>query len=199
MLEYAQGVWLNTEKNMEYRLVRSSRRTVSVSVGISGEVTVRAPLNMPRKDIDAFVEKEKTKIEKYRDRALRQIGDADLTPFTGDEIKDMADEALRVIPGRVKYYADIMGVTYGRITIRNQKTKWGSCSSRGNLNFNCLLMKVPPRVLDSVVVHELCHRTELNHSGRFYDLLLRVFPDYYECDKWLKENGRVLMMRMTGQ
>ena len=69
----------------------------------------------------------------------------------------------------------------------------GSCSSKGNLNFNCLLMLAPPKVLDSVVVHELCHRKEMNHSKRFYAEVLRVFPDYWAQDKWLKENGNILM------
>ena len=94
------------------------------------------------------------------------------------------------------YYAPIVGVSYGRITIRSQRSRWGSCSSNGNLNFNCLLMLVPPGVLDSVVVHELCHRKEMNHSPRFYAEVLRVLPDYRERDRWLKENGAMLMARL---
>ena len=82
--------------------------------------------------------------------------------------KKLASKALDYIPGRVKYYADIIGVTYGKITIRNQKTRWGSCSSKGNLNFNCLLMLMPPEVIDYVVVHELCHRKQMNHSKAFW-------------------------------
>ena len=115
-----------------------------------------------------------------------------------EEIRDLASRALEVIPERVAFYAPRIGVTYGRITIRNQKSKWGSCSSKGNLNFNCLLMLTPPEVLDSIVVHELCHRKEMNHSERFYEEVLKVFPDYWKWHKWLKENGPVLMSRMTG-
>ena len=114
-----------------------------------------------------------------------------------DEIRRLANEALRVIPERVKYYAGLLGVNYGRITIRNQRSKWGSCSAKGNLNFNCLLMLTPPEVLDSVVVHELCHRFEMNHSDRFYAHVLSVFPNYYECSKWLRDNGDVIMGRMS--
>ena len=94
------------------------------------------------------------------------------------------------------YYAPQIGVDYGRITIRCQRTRWGSCSAKGNLNFNCLLMLAPPEVLDSVVVHELCHRREMNHSPRFYALVLRVFPDYHRWDRWLKDNGPALMARI---
>lgn len=89
-----------------------------------------------------------------------------------------------------------LGVTYGRITIRCQRTKWGSRSSAGNLNFNCLLMLAPDEVIDSVVVHELCHRLEMNHSDRFYSHVQRVFPKYNECRRWLKANGGALLARV---
>lgn len=112
------------------------------------------------------------------------------------EIEALADQALKVIPERVRYYAPLVGVTYGRITIRNQKTRWGSCSSKGNLNFNCLLMLTPPEVIDSVVVHELCHRKEMNHSKRFYEEVYRVYPEYDKWNKWLKENGNALISRL---
>ena len=100
-----------------------------------------------------------------------------------------------MIPERVRYFAPKVGVDYGMITIRNQKTRWGSCSARGNLNFNCLLMLAPSEVIDYVVVHELCHRKELNHSPRFWAEVARVLPDYKRQERWLKENGKRLMAR----
>ena len=118
--------------------------------------------------------------------------------LTMADLEKLAREAVRVIPARVAYFAPLVGVTYGRITIRNQRSRWGSCSSKGNLNFNCLLMLAPPEVLDSVIVHELCHRIEMNHSGRFYEEVLRVFPDYWKWHGWLKKNGPELIRRMTG-
>lgn len=110
----------------------------------------------------------------------------------------MADKALKIILERVRYYAPLIGVTYGRITVRNQKTRWGSCSEKGNLNFNCLLVMTPPEVLDAVIVHELCHRKHMNHSKAFYEEVYRVFPEYDKWDKWLKENGSLLIHRMLG-
>ena len=117
--------------------------------------------------------------------------------MTLDKIKALADQALKIIPARVEYFARIIGVTYGNITIRNQKTRWGSCSSKGNLNFNCLLMLAPPEVLDYVVVHELCHRKQMNHSKEFWAEVEKAFPDYKKSIKWLKEEGSQIMYMVT--
>jgi predicted metal-dependent hydrolase len=119
-----------------------------------------------------------------------------VTPYTKEEIKELADKACELIPKKVRHYASIIGVDYGRITIRNQKTRWGSCSSKGNLNFNCLLMLCPDEVIDSIVVHELCHRKYMNHSARFYEEVEKAYPEYSKWHKWLKDNGAFIMGRM---
>ena len=119
-----------------------------------------------------------------------------VSPDDAKRLRELADSALKYIPERVRYYAPIVGVSYGRITIRSQRTRWGSCSSKGHLNFNCLLILAPPEVIDSIVVHELCHRKEMNHSPRFYAEVLRVYPDYYKWNDWLKKNGAALLARL---
>ena len=106
----------------------------------------------------------------------------------------LAQQALKDLPERVRHFAPLAGVRYGRITIRFQGARWGSCSSLGNLNFNCLLMLAPLGTIDSVVVHELCHRKQMNHSPRFYREVLRVYPNYYEDQRWLKEEGHRLLV-----
>ncbi len=113
------------------------------------------------------------------------------------EIHKLADLALKVISVKVKHYAGLMNVQYGRITIRNQKTRWGSCSSKGNLNFNCLLMLAPDEVVDYVVIHELCHLIEMNHSKAFWKQVEQVMPDYKKHRKWLKDHGNEIMERMS--
>ena len=123
----------------------------------------------------------------------RQESNADQTSrisISEEEIKQLTELAKEVIPQRVAFFAAQMGVNYGRITIRNQKTRWGSCSQAGNLNFNCRLMKMPPEVLDYVVVHELCHRKQMNHSRAFWEEVEKVLPDYRVTRQWLKQNGR---------
>ncbi len=89
-----------------------------------------------------------------------------------------------------------IGVTYNKITIRCQHTHWGSCSSKGNLNFNCLLILLPDEIIDSVIVHELCHIKQMNHSAKFYAEVEKVFPSYKQCHTWLNQNGSKYMSRI---
>lgn len=123
-------------------------------------------------------------------------GKSALPPFTEAELKEMTKKAKEIIPERAAYYAPLVGVDYGRITIRHQRTRWGSCSAKGNLNFNCLLVLTPPEVLDSVVVHELCHRKYMNHSAAFHTLLDEVFPAYKSARKWLIAHEAELIGRL---
>ncbi len=177
-----------------YRLIRSGRKTLAMEITADGLV-VRAPYRATQAQIDDFLRSHARWLEKH---AAKLEAAQEAEPLTAEELRALADRALQAIPARVAHYAPLVGVTYGRITIRNQRTKWGSCSAKGNLNFNCLLMLAPPEVLDSVVVHELCHRKHPNHSPAFYGEVLRVFPDYKKWDKWLKDNGMALMRRMKG-
>ncbi len=182
---------------MNCKIIRSNRKSLGLEVNAEGLI-IRAPLQATDAEINMFILQHKGWIEKNLEKvAEKQKALEQIEPLTMEEIRSLADKALKVIPERVRFYAPKVGVTYGRITIRNQRSKWGSCSSKGNLNFNCLLMLTPPEVIDSVVVHELCHRKEMNHSEKFYAEVLRVFPEYWKWDKWLKENGDMLMKRMT--
>lgn len=129
----------------------------------------------------------------------RQQKMSQVEKLTMEAMHKLADKALEIIPSRAAYFAQLVGVTYGRITIRNQKSRWESCSGNGNLNFNCLLMLVPTEVLDYVIVHELCHRKEVNHSQKFWAEVENILPDYRKQKLWLKEHGDEIMMRMPGE
>ncbi|MGN0575760.1 MAG: M48 family metallopeptidase [Ruminococcus sp.] len=181
-------------------VLRSKRKTLEVEVSSDGRIIVRSPARLTKAEIEDFILSKADRLEKYlREGAKRRKELSSLKPFTAEEINEMADRALKIIPERVRYYAPLIGVTYGKITIRNQKTRWGSCSAKGNLSFNCLLAAMPPEVLDSVVVHELCHLKQMNHSKDFYSEVYRVFPEYDRWTRWLKENGRDYIIRMTGE
>lgn len=181
-------------QSYDIEIVRSRRRSKAIEIKPGGRIIVRVPLLTTEASARRFVEQHSGWIEKH----LAKIQAAErirVDRLTDEELDELVKKAKEIIPERVAYYAPLIGVDYGRITIRNQRTRWGSCSAKGNLNFNCLLMLTPPEVIDSVVVHELCHRLEMNHSRAFYAQVLRVFPEYKKWDKWLKANGNAIMKR----
>ena len=177
---------------MKVTVIRSNRKTVAIQVNSDLSVTVRAPRSASEKDIEEILKKKEAWISKHIEKIkkTKERLEAESTEkLTREKVIALAEEAIKVIPERVEYFAKVIGVTYGKITIRNQKTRWGSCSSKGNLNFNCLLMLAPSEVLDYVVVHELCHRKQMNHSKAFWLEVEKVLPNYKEVRKWLKEEG----------
>ena len=177
---------------MKVTVIRSNRKTVAIQVNSDLSVTVRTPRSVSEKDIEEILKKKEAWISKHIEKIkeTKERFEAEPTEkLTCEKVIALADEALKVIPERVEYFAKVIGVTYGKITVRNQKTRWGSCSSKGNLNFNCLLMLAPPEVLDYVVVHELCHRKQMNHSKAFWLEVEKVLPNYKEVRRWLKEEG----------
>lgn len=179
---------------MNYRLIRSARTTLSMQIK-GGELIVRAPKRMSQRDIDRFLAEHAKWIETHMAAAQAAREDAG-EKLTQEQLETLVELAKDAIPRRVAYWAQRIGVTYGRITIRSQRTRWGSCTAQGNLNFNCLLLLAPPEVLDSVVIHELCHRRQMNHSDAFYREVLAVMPEYHENHRWLKDHGEALLMRL---
>ena len=186
----------NINTDVKINIIRSSRKTLSIQIK-NGEIIARAPLRMKEKDIYGFIESKSAWIEKHLTlQSEHQKALSDLQPFTSEEINSLGEKAKEIIPERVRYYAPLVGVTYNRITIRCQRTRWGSCSSKGNLNFNCLLALFPLEIIDSVVVHELCHRKHMNHSPQFYAEIEKVFPEYKKHHKWLNANGGIYLKRI---
>ena len=189
----------NSLEVQDISVIRSGRNTVSLQIDKDLKVTVRAPYRMSDAAVRKFIEEKSDWIEKHIRKMQERREEYEAEPgelLTVEELRELARKAAEYIPGRVACYAPLIGVSYGRITIRNQRSRWGSCSSRGNLNFNCLLMLAPPEIIDYVIVHELCHRREMNHSPLFWQEVERVLPDYKRRRKWLKDNGERIMRRM---
>ena len=183
------------------KIVRSNRKSMAIELHTTKGVIVRVPLWATKEQVEKFIDDHRDWLDSHiKEIRQRQATLTSVGKLSMEEVRALADEAMKIIPERVKYYADKLGVTYGRITIRNQRSRCGSCNGKKNLNFNCLLMSVPPEirenVVDSVVVHELCHLKEMNHSERFYAEVLKVFPDYWKWHGWLKENGEAIMAGM---
>lgn len=176
-------------------IVKSNRKTLSIQITPDLRIILRCPLFMSNAQAEQYAAEKALWIEKHLTR-LEELSKNALPPLSEDEIKRLTDLAKEYIPQRVEYYSKIIGVDYGKITIRHQKTRWDSCTSKGNLSFNCLLMLTPNEVIDSVVAHELCHRLQMNHSKAFYADLLKAYPQYPSANKWLKENGGAILKRL---
>lgn len=185
--------------NIQITVIRSNRRTIAIQVNPDLTVTVRAPRCATKREIDRILREKQPWIQKHMEQMKEKRAQYDameMDGLTDAECRQLKQKAQAYIPERVEYFANIMGVDYGRITIRKQKTRWGSCSGKGNLNFNCLLMLTPPEVIDYVVIHELCHRKEMNHSKAFWREVEKVMPDYKKSVLWLKNQGSMLMGRV---
>ena len=186
-------------KDYKYKIEYGKRKSIQISVIPDDPpyVFVKAPI----KSSKAIVLKELRTHDKWIRKRLmeveRNLQEAHDQGILSDmELSVLRKEAKEYIPKRVAYYAEKMGVTYNRIYIRTQNTRWGSCSAKGNLNFNCLLMLMPFEVIDSVVVHELAHRIHMNHSKAFYDVVYTYFPDYQKQNTWLKKHGKAILLRI---
>lgn len=180
------------------RIVRSERKTLSVSIQPDCTITVRAPRSVSDSQIRRFlIEKQHWLITKYLEAKQKQetIPCSDLTDTQRAALtRRYIDAAKEYFPKRVAYFHQFTGGTYSRITIRDQKTRWGSCSSKGTLSFNWRLMLAPPAILDYVVVHELCHLRHMDHSPAFWQAVGEVFPDYASARKWLRKHGQELVL-----
>ena len=179
---------------IKYVIKKSKRRSISLEIQGDCSILVKAPWFSTEKEIIEFIETKRSWILKHIEQTKRQNELAgNIGPFDEKRIRAIKRQARKIIPERVRLYAERAGITYGRIFIRLQKTCWGSCSAEGNLNFNCLLVLMPQEVMDSIIVHELCHRHHMNHSKEFYEEVYALFPEYKKWNKWIKENGQAYL------
>jgi len=174
-----------------YRILRSSRRTLALQILPDGGVVVRCPRRLPEEDIRAFVESKEGWLRKH----LAQLPEPQ-PRLTKQELQAMAQLARTDLLLRLDTFALRLGVTFQKVTVRAQRTRWGSCSSKGTISLNCLLMLAPPQVRDYVAVHELCHLMEMNHSPAFWRLVASVLPDFSQSRQWLEKQGPALMSRL---
>ena len=173
------------------QVIRSARKSIGLEIKAGGEVFARIPARFSDWELKRFLEEhkgwifDKLRLSRERKENRKAVEAPRMEEMTAAEIARMKERFLE----RVRHYSGLMGITFGRITVRNQKTRWGSCSEKGNLNFNYLLYFLPEELLDYVVVHELAHRRHMNHSGEFWAEVEKYFPEYKECRKKLKKIG----------
>ena len=176
-------------------VIPSDRKSISIRITPEKDILVRVPKWLTKKQLSAFLAEKQDWILK----TLASIPEP-LSLSVRDKNRLAALEkryrkaAKEYIPARVMYYRQFTGGSYERVVIRDQKTRWGSCSSNGTLSFNYRLMLAPPAILDYVVVHELCHLKHMNHSSAFWQAVGDVLPDYKERRDWLKRHGAELTL-----
>lgn len=185
------------EYNVEVR--RSKRKSAAIKITADMQIVVFVPLYVSENEIERMVISKSKWIDEHMLKVQSTIDErGKLEKITFEQVKELADQAVEYIPKRVKYYAEKENFVYNKITIKNLVSRWGSCSTKGNLNFNCLLMLTPDYVIDYIVVHELCHLREMNHSEKFWAEVEKIMPDYQRAELWLKQNGGNLISRMRG-
>lgn len=186
------------EGEIPFTLVKSRRKTWAISVEENAEVRIKVPFSATEKDISRILSEKRAWIIRHYKERLRlwqERPQSELPDAQREALKKRYIQAAKeYFPKRAAYFRQFTGGHYERITIREQKTRWGSCSSRGTLSFNWKLMLAPPGVLDYVVVHELCHLKHMDHSREFWAAVESVMPDYRERRRWLKEHGNELVL-----
>lgn len=220
-------------KNIDYTLKRSKRKTASIQIERDGQVSLRVPMRMLIREIEALVEEKEAWILRHlakrqeinRRKNERQYGDGEHFPYLGksyglkivedqpeplmlksgsfclqashqSSVKAAAafksfyrEKGIMQIGVRVAHFQAMMGVSAKRIRIVETKTRWASCSSKGNLNFHWKCLMLPKKVFDYIIVHEVAHLVHLNHSKRFWEQVAKIMGDYKEHREWLKVNG----------
>ncbi len=170
---------------MEYKIIRSNRRTAALEITPTLEIIVRAPRFMRDRDIQRFVESHQQWLQKHME--IQRIRQANRPPApTPEEEQVLRERAASILPQKVVYYAAIMGVQPTGVRITSAKKRFGSCSGKNALCFSWRLMMYPEDAIDYVVVHELAHIRHHDHSAAFYRFVASVMPDYKWREKLLK-------------
>lgn len=169
---------------MEYEIIRSARRTITITIK-DGRVILKAPLKLSDKDAEKIIASH----EKWITEKLKKAKNRNdiYNSLTDEKIDELKKDAKKYFKDKMEYFSSIMNLKYGRITITSAKTRFGSCSSKGNISFSYRLMLYPEAAREYVVVHELAHLIEMNHSKRFYQVVERYMPDYKIRKKLLKK------------
>jgi predicted metal-dependent hydrolase len=172
---------------LEYELVRSKRKTLALYVRRDGRIEVRAPLRTGKSYIDDFVLKKQDWIETTRSKLQARQTEKKVIRLTAKEESRYKKEAKAYLQMKCIHFSQVMGLRPGDVKINSAKTRWGSCNGKGSINFTYRLLFVPEELIDYVVVHELAHLKEMNHSQRFWSVVEQTMPDYKARRKRLRE------------
>jgi predicted metal-dependent hydrolase len=164
---------------VEYEIRRHRRaKRMKLAVYNDGRVVLTLPWLARIKSAERFLEE---KSQWVLDK-LKELGAKNHRPFSASGTRKdyllYKEQAREFVTRRLEHFNQFYGLKYNRVAVRNQKTCWGSCSEKKNLNFNYRIVQLPEEIADYVIVHELCHLKELNHSKQFWDLVAEQIPNY---------------------
>lgn len=187
MTEIMQRIITLNNQSIEYTLKVSTRsRRMRLAIHRGGILVVTIPSRMGERMMERFISEKAdwvlSKMELMKLKAPKEV-----IPISKTELKRLKVVTRELVHRRAEYFNEYYRLTYHNVAIRNQKTRWGSCSRQGNLNFNVKLALLPSKLADYIIVHELCHLKEMNHSPRFWKLVAQTFPDHKELRKELRK------------
>ncbi len=169
---------------MNYKIIKSKRKSLTISVERAGTVIVKAPKSMTNRQIKFYCEKNRRWIEKRLAEHSENASKG--TPPTEEEIKELKKQAKQVLSRKTEYFARFMGVEYNGVKITSAKHRWGSCKKDGSICYSYRTMLLDEKCRDYIVVHELAHIKQFNHSAAFYEEIAKILPDYKERQKEIK-------------
>ncbi len=168
------------------QIIRCKRKSLALIITEDAQLVIRAPHRLPEADIHNFVQQKRHWIK----RKIAQISSRPRPlVYSAAEKQAWRKLAEQRITERCKYFSDLTGLKPRSIKISNAKKRWGSCGPKGTLNFTWRLILAPPEVIDCVIVHELVHLVERNHSKRFWSRVAEIIPDHKAHRRWLREKG----------
>ena len=179
---------------LEYELIRTKRKTLALYVRTDGRVEVRAPLRTSKAYIDGFVGGKQEWIANIQSKLSKRQETQRTIRLTAAEVKEYKKKAQKFFQLKCQYFALQMGVKYGNVKVNSAKTRWGSCNRKGDINLTYRLLFASEELIDYVVVHELAHIREMNHSSRFWAIVEQMMPDYRERRKKLRDFQHELIM-----
>ncbi|MCC6290853.1 M48 family metallopeptidase [Candidatus Nomurabacteria bacterium] len=176
-------------KKVTYTLRKSKRaRRMRLAVYCDGTIVVTTPFDLKETVAERFI-REKSQWLFSKIAFFEQFKGLAITRYSHEDYLKNKDRAYELAIERVQYFNKKHKFIFNKINIKNQKTRWGSCSKKGNLNFNYKIVLLPQRLADYIIVHELCHLKEFNHSKKFWNLVEKVIPDYTRIRDDLKRSG----------
>ncbi len=172
---------------------RSQARRIRLAVHADGRVVVTAPARVDERVVRLFVESKAEWVTEKIQLFQSRVVEGGAKPYFG-AFDAQKKEALEFVVERLRYFNTTYGFHIGRVSVRDQKTRWGSCSRTGNLSFNYRIASLPEELADYVIVHELCHLKEFNHAKSFWELVSRVFPNHRSLRRQLRGYSAYLHM-----